>query len=158
MDIFLQRDIAYVTRVEEVVWGCLLLALTLSIHGMGMYQVMRVSTALMGRIRKLHARWGMGVLVVVAWIIVIVHLTEVLVWASFYVWKGAQPNIFSALYNALVNYTTLGAGYLPLRWRLLEGMLGMAGLLSFAWSTSVLIALAQELMLRALNRQRPPTS
>jgi len=42
----------------------------------------------------------------------------------------------------MLNYTTLQAGYLPQRWRLLEGMLGMAGLLTFAWSTSILFSLA----------------
>ena len=46
-------------------------------------------------------------------------------------------NVSSAFYNALLNYTMLQAGYLPLRWRLLEGMLGIAGLLTFAWSTTI---------------------
>ncbi|HEY3584009.1 MAG TPA: hypothetical protein VGL90_06500 [Casimicrobiaceae bacterium] len=45
-----------------------------------------------------------------------------------------------------MNYTALGAGYLPIRWRLLEGMLGMAGLLCFAFSTSALLAFAQKLV------------
>ena len=33
---------------------------------------------------------------------------------------------------------------LPLGWRLLEGMLPMAGLMTFAWSTGVLFTLAQD--------------
>jgi len=37
---------------------------------------------------------------------------------------------------------------------LLEGMLGMAGLLSFAWSTTTLIALAQLILPRALPQLR----
>lgn len=66
-----------------------------------------------------------------------------------FAWKNAQPNPFSAFYYALGNYTTLGGGYLPVRWRLLEGLLAMSGLLSFAFSTSVLIALAPKLMTEA---------
>jgi hypothetical protein len=99
---------------------------------------------------------GLGILILAAWMIILINLTEVMVWAGFYVWKGAQPNPFSAFYNALLNYTTLQAGYLPLRWRLLEGMLGMAGLLTFAWSTSVLFSLAQKFQEQALliARQR----
>jgi hypothetical protein len=54
----------------------------------------------------------------------------------------------------LVNYTTLDSGYLPQRWRLLEGVLAMAGLLTFAWSTGVLFTLAQEFQDRALGRSR----
>jgi len=151
---FLQRDLDYVMRLDEVMWGCLLLAVTLIIHGAGLFQMMRASLALMGHTKKRGPGFGMGVLILVALVIVVLHLIEVAVWAGFFTWKDAQPNPFSAFYNALVNYTTLGAGYLPLRWRLLEGMLGMAGLLSFAFSTSALIALGQELVRPALIKQQ----
>ena len=79
---FLQRDLDYVIRADEVLWGCLLVAVTLSIHGVGMYYVMRASGVLLARTAKLHARFGMGVLILVAWMIVVVHLLEVVVWAS----------------------------------------------------------------------------
>lgn len=153
MEQFLQRDIDYVIRLNELLWGCALLAVTLSIHGVGIFNVTRVSGALLARTKTFKTGIGTGIIILVAWMIVAVHLLEVVVWAAFFTWKGAQPNIFSAFYNALVNYTTLAAGYLPVRWRLLEGMLGMAGLLSFAWSTSALIAIAEDLMRRALKRR-----
>jgi hypothetical protein len=139
---FLQRDLDYVIRLEEVMWGCLLVAVTLIIHGVGLFYTMRLASALMPRMRRVRPSFSMGVVVLAALVIVVVHLIEVTVWAGFFTWKHAQPNPFSAFYYALANYTTLGAGYLPVRWRLLEGLLAMAGLLSFAFSTSVLIALA----------------
>jgi thiamine transporter ThiT len=154
MNEFLQRDLDYVMRLDEVLWGCLLLAITLSIHVAGLFRTMRVSLALMGHPKKLRPGFDMGVVILVALMLIVLHLIEVTVWAGFFTWKGAQPNPFSAFYNALVNYTTLGAGYLPLRWRLLEGMLGMAGLLSFAFSTSALFALAQALMRPAWTEQQ----
>jgi hypothetical protein len=44
-----------------------------------------------------------------------------------------------------MEYTTIGSVYnLKLDWRLLEGMNGIAGLLTFAWSTSVLLTLADD--------------
>ena len=151
---FLQRDLDYVMRVDEVIWGGLLLAITIIIHGIGLFYTTRMSGALMARMRKPREGFGLGVVILMVWVIVVLHLIEVTVWAGFFMWKDAQPNVFSAFYNALVNYTTLGAGYLPLRWRLLEGMLGMAGLLSFAFSTSVLVAVAQQLMQRGLTEQQ----
>jgi len=151
---FLQRDLDYVMRLDEVMWGCLLLAATIIIHGAGLFYTTRMSGALMARMRKPREGFGLGVVILMVWVIVVLHLIEVTVWAGFFMWKDAQPNVFSAFYNALVNYTTLGAGYLPLRWRLLEGMLGMAGLLSFAFSTSVLVAVAQQLMQRGLTEQQ----
>lgn len=55
-----------------------------------------------------------------------------------------MPSISSAYYCALMNYTTIGSGLdLPLRWRLLEGVIAMSGWLTFAWSTMVLLTLTQ---------------
>jgi len=158
MDEFLQRDVAYVTRVDEILWGGLLLALTIAIHGVGMFVTLRASNAIKSRTRQARSRFplmGLGILILAAWMIVLSNLIEVIVWARFFVWQGAQPNIFSAFYHAILNFTTLAAGYLPMRWRLLEGMLGMAGLLTLAWSTSVLYALAREFMQDALLPKHP---
>jgi hypothetical protein len=142
---FLQADIDYVIRIDELIWGSVLLAITLVIHGVGMSHLVRTGAGLMvwARNRRAHFRTS-AVFVLTILAIVALHLLEVVVWASFFVWKDAQPNVSSAFYNALVNYTTLAAGYLPIRWRLLEGMLGMAGVLCFAFSTSALVALAQQ--------------
>jgi hypothetical protein len=169
MNEFLQRDLDYVIRLDEVMWGCLLLAVTIIIHAAGLFFTTRLSAAYLARMNRLRHGLGTALVVMMVWMIVVLHLTEVAVWAGFFTWKDAQPNVFSAFYNALVNYTTLGAGYLPLRWRLLEGMLGMAGLLSFAFSTSVLVAVAQHILQRALtehhqeaerspSRRRTPSS
>ena len=50
-----------------------------------------------------------------------------------------------SFYFSLNEYTTVGSNFdLPLRWRLLEGMIATAGLIAFAWSTAVLITLAQQ--------------
>jgi hypothetical protein len=141
---FLQRDIDYVIRVDEILWGCLLLAVTLIVHGVGVFQIVRANARLTVWGKTALPGFRTAVLILTILGIVVLHLVEVVLWAEFFTWKGAQPNQSSAFYNALVNYTTLGAGYLPIRWRLLEGMLGMAGLLCFAFSTSALLTLAQQ--------------
>jgi hypothetical protein len=143
---FLQRDIDYVIRVDEILWGCLLLAITLLVHGVGIFQIARTSARWMVWGKTALPGFRTAVLILAIEGIVVLHLLEVALWAEFFTWKNAQPNESSAFYHALVNYTTLGAGYLPIRWRLLEGVLGMAGLLCFAFSTSAVLALAQQLI------------
>jgi hypothetical protein len=76
------------------------------------------------------------------------------VWAWFFVLQHAQPNHSVALYNALLNYTTLQADYLPQQWHLLEALLGMAGLLTVAWSTGILYMLAQDFQDTQLKKRR----
>jgi len=80
-----------------------------------------------------------------------------MVWTVFFFLRGAQTNHSVAFYNAMLNYTTLQAGYLPQRRHLLEPLLGMAGLLTVAWSTGILYMLAQDFQnnqLRMRKQQR----
>ena len=67
-------------------------------------------------------------MVIASWIIVVVHLVEAVVWASFFVWNDAMPSASISYYFALMEYTTVGSAYnLPVRWRLLEGLIAITG-------------------------------
>jgi hypothetical protein len=155
----------YVTSLEEIVCGGLLVAITMAMHGFGMLSVVRVNGALMHRSQTNPTLMkGMLVLVLTSWMILLVHLLEVLAWAGFFWWKAAinsaHPNWSLCYYFALNEYTTLGSNYnLILRWRLLEGAISMAGLLTFAWSTGVLLTVAQEFQEQQLEliKQRRTT-
>ncbi|HTN49082.1 MAG TPA: hypothetical protein VMK32_06605 [Burkholderiaceae bacterium] len=155
MSDFPARDLAYVIRLDEVLWGSLLLAITVAVHGLGLFSTLRVTTALKDWVEGVRLPGvRLAIIILAVWMIVVISLLEVALWAGFFSWKGAQPNVFSAFYNALLNYTTLQAGYLPMRWRLLEGMLGLAGLITFAWSTGILFGLAQELLQQATKAEQ----
>jgi hypothetical protein len=144
----------YVARFEEIAWGVTLVAIMMVLHGLGMVWTLRA-------VRGMKSRFGPNpnlaasllVLVIAAWLITVSHLVEVFAWASFLSWKHALPNLSSAYYLALLDYTTLGCEYdLPVSWRLLEGMIAISGLMTFAWSTGVLFSLAQEFQVRELHR------
>ena len=90
------------------------------------------------------ARGGL-VLILASWTIVLIHLTELLIWPAFFLWHDAMPDASAARYFSLMQYTTVGSSFsLPQRWRLPDGMLPVAELLTFAWPTDVLFTLAQE--------------
>jgi len=147
----------YVAGFEEIAWGVALVAIVMVLHGLGMVWTLRLVHGLKGRLGpnvKLAA--SLLVLVVAAWLITVTHLVEVFAWAGFLHWKRALPNMSMAYYLSLLDYTTLGCEYdLPVRWRLLEGMIAISGLMTFAWSTGVLFTLAQEFQARVLARGRP---
>jgi hypothetical protein len=120
-----------------------LLAATMVIHGWGMVTTMLAANAFD---RWLAARdlrrYGIATLILASLMIVTVHYLEVGVWASFFTLTGAIPDPSDAFHFTLLEYVTLGSDIsLPFRWRNLEGAIAMAGLLTFAWSTSVLITL-----------------
>ena len=147
----------YVTSLEEIYWGGTLMAISMAIHAFGMLSVLRVQDTLKRRFGPGRAfAKGMLRLILASWLILAVHLLEVFVWATFFYWKGAinSPHANSSLsyYFSLNEYTTLGSDYdLILHWRLLEGMIAVTGLMTFAWSTGVLFSLAQDFQ----NQQLP---
>ncbi len=146
----------YVTSLEEILWGGTLVAITMVIHGCGMILTLD-ACGLLGHssdeTRSFARRFG--VLILASWMIVLVHLVEVTAWAAFFVWQEAMPDASTAYFFSLMQYTAVGSGFqLPLRWRLLEGLLPIAGLMTFAWSTGVLFTLAQDFQSQELRRIR----
>ena len=151
---------AYVISAEELLCGAVLVAVTLVFHGMGMVSTLYASRSFTERFAAGRSLLiGLSTLILASWMIVLIHCGEVVVWAAFfYFWTGGMPNASTAYYYALLEYTTLGSSLdLPLRWRLLEGLICIAGVLAFAWSTSILLTLAQgfqERQLLALEQRR----
>jgi len=85
-------------------------------------------------------------ILIAAWIILL-HLLEITVWAAFYWWKGAMPEMQSALYFSAVTYTTTGYGdlVLPPAWRLVGGVEALTGILMCGWSTGFFFAVGARL-------------
>jgi hypothetical protein len=145
----------YVTSFEEIAWGLALITLTIVLHGIGTTWAL-VATEGPDRagepapvLRDLLRINSLAAL------LVLLHLSEVLVWAGFFAWKDCFPTLSQNYFVALMDYTTLGSNYdLPQRWRLLEGMIAICGLLTFAWTTSVLMSVVDRIQEARLKRRR----
>lgn len=138
----------YVTSFEEIAWGIALIAVTLVVHGAGTTWAVLV-TSPRDPDKAGSAPVELGRIIVFAEILVLIHLFEVMIWAAFFLWTDSFRNLSGAYYFALLEYTTIGSIYnLPPRWRLLEGMIAICGLLTFAWSTGVLMTTIQAIQQR----------
>jgi hypothetical protein len=141
-----QNYLNHVASFEEVGWAIALIAITMNIHAFGMLVTLSAGEAMQRRLATKAGYFAnLRVLVLTSWAIVFVHLAEVMVWAGFFVWCDAMPSLSAAFYYSLLQYVTVGSELtLPVHWRLLGGFVGMAGLLTFAWSTTVLLRIAQD--------------
>ena len=76
------------------------------------------------------------------------HLIEITVWASFFLWKQAMPDLSSALYFSAVTYTTTGYGdlVLPAEWRLVGAVEALTGILMCGWSTGFFFAVVEGML------------
>src|SRR4029453_12186556 len=74
--------------------------------------------------------------------LLLLHLAEAGVWATFFVLASVLPDFETAAYFSLTSYTTVGYGdvVLPGGWRLLGPIEAAVGVLMLGWSTGVLVA------------------
>jgi len=79
--------------------------------------------------------------------IVLLHLTEVGLWAVVFLRAQELPNLETALYFSLASYTTIGFGDVVVGpgWRLLAGIEGLTGILLVGWSTAFVFAVVNRM-------------
>ena len=118
-----------------------LVAVTVVVHATGIAVLLR-------RFRLYSSPPGRGwpvlwlLLRMVLWLMLL-HLTEIAVWALFYMWRGATPDAETAFYFSGVTYTTLGYGDVVLArpWRLLGPIEALAGILMGGLSTGYFLVI-----------------
>lgn len=79
----------------------------------------------------------------VVFMLLALHLAEIVVWAAALVYSGLVADWRSAGFFAGNTYTTVGYGafVLPLGWHMLAPIMAISGLFTFGWSGSVLVDL-----------------
>lgn len=134
-------------------WG--LMALCVTIHVMGLIAPLRW---IKPRAAALEGRFWLATwfIVRVAGWMLLLHVTQIALWAFHYAWSGALPDLASAFYFSAVTYTTTGYGDIVLskEWRLVGGVEALTGILMCGLSTALFFAVFTKLF--GLGRDRHP--
>jgi voltage-gated potassium channel Kch len=132
-----------------------LMALCVAVHAMGMTIALRLLNTMIVRmgVRFWFSTW---LLIRIAGWAILLHLVEIAVWAFFYAWRDALPDMTTALYFSAVTYTTTGYGdvVLPSQWRLVGGVEALTGLLMCGWSAAFFFAVVSQTNEARQNRKR----
>ncbi|HYQ92284.1 MAG TPA: potassium channel family protein [Candidatus Competibacteraceae bacterium] len=141
--------------LSPIAQGILLIGLTVLIHAGGL-------RLLLWRLAKHQLFWEAyhSLLVDTLWLtgvvssLVVLHLTEIVLWALFFYRKGLFPNLETAGYYSLLTYTTVGYGdvVLPQWWRLVGTSEALVGILMTAWSTALLVGVVTRLTKRLMDK------
>jgi hypothetical protein len=131
--------------IAQLVAALCLMSICVAIHAGGLTWALR-------RLREQRdsgARfwpWTWRFIRVASWMILL-HLSEISVWALFYIWKNAVPDIAASFYFSAVTYTTTGYGdvVLPQSWRLVGGVEALTGILMCGWSTGFFFAIVSRM-------------
>jgi hypothetical protein len=130
-----------------VAWG--LMAVCVAIHATGITSAVRW---LRRQPIKEQQIWpGTWLFIGLAGWIVLLHLIEITVWALFYAWTHAMPELQSALYFSAVTYTTTGYGDLVLsrEWQLVGAVEALTGILMCGWSAGLFFAVLSRMFTAA---------
>ena len=127
--------------LQHLLIAAALVAVTVAVHAAGFGVVL-------GALVKRHVAppatfWPITWLLVrLAWVLILIHVAEISVWALFYRWQGCLSDAESAFYFSGVTYTTLGYGdiVLPREWRLLAPLEGLTGILMCGLSAGLFFA------------------
>lgn len=122
-----------------------LVATTVTIHCFGLAVILWIYLKLAPVKRGiLRTAWRLNSLV---WWIIVLHMTEITIWALFYWWQECFSTAELAFYFSGATYTTIGYGdlLLPVEWRMLAPVQGLTGILLCGLSAAVFFAVASYL-------------
>lgn len=126
----------------ELLLGSGLLLLTALVHGVGIALVLWVHEHQLLRAAAHRATHAVASLATMIAVLIAVHLVEIFLWALLFTEIGAIAGLRDAFYFSTVTYTTLGYQDVPFpsEYRILPGMLALAGVFMMGWTTGVLFA------------------
>jgi hypothetical protein len=125
-----------------VIGSFMLVALAL-FHGGGLHLIFVYQKRRERRLRigRPHIFSGILLFGLSVFLMLALHIVEILIWASALTRAGFIKHSYDAIYFCANAYTTLGMGTLDVgdAWRNVSPIIGISGLFTFAWTTSALV-------------------
>jgi Ion channel len=133
-----------------------LVAITVTIHAAGLGMVL--SHTLHSTERPDTRFWPITWLLIrIAWLLLVIHVFEIAVWALFFWWEKCLPDMESSFYFSGVTYATIGYGdiVLPEEWRLFGPIEGLTGILMCGLSTAFFFVIVSKKVLQRRDGKEP---
>jgi len=133
-----------------------LVATTVMIHAVGLG--MTLSHVLGSTVRPDTRVWSITWLLIrIAWLLIVIHLIEIVVWGLFFWWQECLPDAESSFYFSGVTYATLGYGdlLLPKEWRMFGPLEALTGSLMCGLSTAFLFVIVSKRILERMGGKEP---
>jgi hypothetical protein len=118
-----------------------LTSVTVIIHAFGTLEAIAHLSRVRRRIAEQRPLIAKVQIVRVVSVLLLLHLLEAGVWATFFLAAGVLPDVETAMYFSLTSYTTVGYGdvVLPASSRFLGPIEAGVGILMFGWSTGIMV-------------------
>jgi hypothetical protein len=136
---------------EQLAVGAGMIALSVMIHGIGLFTLARLVRGKhpqerFDRLEPLSIRGGLFTLMTV-FALIFVHFVEIWLFAFLYDFLGALPNFQEALYFSTISYSTIGYSDAAIasEWRMVAALEGILGVILLGWSTAFFVRILARL-------------
>ena len=133
--------------IQLAVAGGLVLVMTMT-HSMGLVGISRLLR--LEKDRLLEHDFNLSAIALLGWFGLLLfglHITEICIFAAFYLAVGAMQTVEEALYYSATAYATLGwtAEFFPSEWRLIGALEALIGFILIGWSTAFMVSTMRRL-------------
>jgi Ion channel len=142
--------------ITNLLIASVLVAITVMIHASGLGMIL--SHVLHSSARPDTRFWPITWLLIrIAWLLIVIHVLEIAVWALFFWWQKCLPDMESSFYFSGVTYATIGYGdiVLPEEWRLFGPIEGLTGILMCGLSTAFFFIVFSKQILQRMDGRGP---
>jgi len=144
--------------LTKILLAACLVAITVTIHAAGLGMVL--SHVSHSKVQPEDTRfWPITWLLIrIAWLLIVIHMVAIAVWAFFFWSAKCLPNFESSFYFSAVTYATIGYGdlVLPKEWRMLGPIEGFTGILMFGLSTAFFFIVVSKSVLHLSDEKSQP--
>lgn len=141
--------------IAEILLASCLVAVTVLIHAAGLGMVL--AHVLHSPTRTDTRFWPITWLLIrIAWLLIVIHLIEIVVWGLFFWWQECLPDAESSFYFSGVTYATLGYGdlLLPKEWRMFGPLEALTGSLMVGLSIAFFFVIVSKSVLQRTDQMR----
>ena len=132
---------------RDTAFGLLIMSIILAFNGIFFTRVLFTYRKMANRAWTQNSLGAIALFVISVMLLAVVHLVAILIWGITLFHADFIPTRAMAILFAGSCYTTIGifSDLLPVGWKPLSLFIAFTGLFSFAWSTSIMISMANSL-------------
>lgn len=127
---------------HQLIVAALMMTIVALVHGLGIVAIARLLRLEQEELRRREVDFtAFMLLVAIALCLFALHLSEIVLFALFYMAVGALESFETAMFFSASAYSTLAntVGGFPDQWRLLGAIEGLVGFLMIGWTTAVFV-------------------
>jgi hypothetical protein len=128
-------------------WLAIGLTAAVSIQVAGLSLISRLVNRLTARPEGVAQSWQIAIMGLVVYLLFVLHLGQITIYAAIYMVTGAIQSVHTALYFSAATFTTIGGGKVQTEepWQFFAALQGLSGIIMVGWSIAFLVAVTHRL-------------